>query len=458
MDDIKQVLEERKQVYLEWLVKICQQPSIAAQNLGMAETAALVEELLSGIGATTRQIPTAGYPVVYGEIGDGAPVLSFYDHYDVQPADLLDLWESPPFEPDIRDGTFYARGVADNKGNIIARLAAVDAFVRARGSLPGKIKFIIEGEEEIGSPNLESFALANQDLIAADACIWEAGYTDPQGRPEMYLGVKGILYVELSVRKANVDLHSMWATIIPNAAWHLLRALQTLKDENEHILIPGFYDQVQEPTDADLEALERMPFDEVARLEQLDLHAFSNNLSGQPLLRQHIFQPTCNICGIWSGYTGTGLKTVLPHVASAKLDFRLVPDQDPHALFELLKEHLEKSGFGDVEVTLLAAEHPARTSTDHPFPRLLAETARQVYQREPVVYPITPGTGPMYALCQRFGIPAVSIGVGNADSRNHAPNENIRLDDFWRGITHLIAILDSFHSSQIDPRRENREQ
>lgn len=448
MKDLLQTLDARREVYLDWLVRLCRQPSIAAQDVGMAETAALVEELLGSIGAQTRQVSTEGFPVVYGELGHGERTLAFYNHYDVQPPEPLEEWRSNPFEPDIRDGVFYARGVSDNKGNIAARLAAVDVYRRSRGELPERVKFIIEGEEEIGSPHLDAFAQANQELVRADACIWEAGYTDPQGRPEIYLGVKGILYVEFVDRQANTDLHSMWATIVPSAAWHLLRALATLKDDQGRIRIPGFYDRARQPTPADLEALERMPFDEESRLRQLDLPAFDRGLSGQSLLREHLFQPTANICGIWSGYTGPGLKTVLPNQAQAKLDFRLVPDQDPRELFEALVGHLAAEGYGEVQVDLLAAEHPARTPADHPFVRLVVETARGVYEREPVVYPIVPGTGPMYPLCQRYGIPAVSVGVGNADSRNHAPNENIRLDDFYRGIAHLLAVLERFPESE----------
>jgi acetylornithine deacetylase/succinyl-diaminopimelate desuccinylase-like protein len=383
--------------------------------------------------------------VVFGEMsGKSDKTLSFYDHYDVQPPEPLEEWESEPFEPDIREGTFYARGVSDNKGNLIARIAAVDAYVRARGELPVNVKFIFEGEEEIGSPNLGDFAEEHQDLIQADGCIWEAGYCDTQGRREVYLGLKGILYVELTARKANVDLHSARAAIVPSPAWHLLRALQTLKDKNERILIPGFYDKVLEPTESDLQALQKMPFDGDGYREQLGLDAFVNDLTGLPLLEQYIFQPTCNICGIWSGYTGEGLKTVLPHEAKVKIDFRLVPNQDPQHLFDLLVKHLENEGFGDIEVELLAAGNPARTPTDHAFAQIVIDAARDVYQHDPIVYPLTPGSGPMYVLCQRFGIPAVSIGVGNENSRNHAPNENIHVQDFYQGIEHLAVILDRF--------------
>jgi acetylornithine deacetylase/succinyl-diaminopimelate desuccinylase-like protein len=445
MQDIFQVIDERRDVYLDWLFQICRQPSIAAQNVGMEETAKLVETLTRDIGAQVQQVPTHGYPVVYGEIGGKSDrTLSFYDHYDVQPPEPLELWESEPFEPEIRSGTFYARGVSDNKGNLVARLAAVDAYLRARGELPVNVKFIFEGEEEIGSPNLADFADAHPDLIKADGCFWEAGYCDVTGRREIYLGLKGILYVQLTARQANTDLHSMWAAIVPSAAWRLLNALHTLKDADDHILIPGFYDSVLAPSAADLEALASMPFDEAGRRQQLGLDAFINGLTGQPLLEKYMFQPTCNICGIESGYTGAGLKTVLTHEAKCKIDFRLVPDQNPHQLFELLKQHLQDAGFGDIEIELLATLSPARTPTDDPFARLVAEGVREVYGHEPIVYPLTPGSGPMYDLCQKHGIPAVSTGVGNENSRNHAPNENIHVKDFYDGIKHLVYILNRF--------------
>ncbi len=445
MNDVFAVIDERKDVYMGWLKEICALPSVAAQGRGMEETADYVENLLGSIGANVRQIPTAGYPVIFGEIaGKDERTLSFYNHYDVQPEDPLDLWESDPFVPEIRDGTFYARGVADNKGNLIARVAAVDAYIRARGEVPVNLKFIFEGEEEIGSPNLSLFAEAHQDLIQANGCIWEAGYCDPKGRREVYLGLKGILYVELSTQQASTDLHSMWAAVVPSGAWRLVHALRSLKDAEEQILIDGFYDAVLKPTESDLAALDTMPFDEAGRKAQYDLPAFVNNLEGIPLKKKLVFQPTCNIAGVWSGYTQAGMKTVLPAQATAKLDFRLVPDQDPEEIFGLLQAHLKKHGFHDVEAKMMAGEHPARTATDSAFAKVVADSVRDVYDHEPVIYPIVPGSGPMYPLCQKFGIPAVSIGVGNEHSRNHAPNENIHVRDFYKGIEHLAVIVDRF--------------
>lgn len=445
MNDIQQIIDERKATYLDWLTELCRQPSVAAQDWGMEDTAEIVERLLTEIGATITRVPTAGYPVIVGQIaGTSDRTLMIYDHYDVQPAEPLELWDSPPFEPEVRNGTFYARGVADNKGNLVARIAAVDAYQRARGELPVNITFIFEGEEEVGSPNLGAFAEDNPQFMNADGCIWEAGYSDAQGRRTVYLGLKGMLYVELHTQQANVDLHSANAAIIPSAAWRLLQAINTLKDADDRVLIPGFYDAVRQPTEADLAALDAMPFEEQAQRERLGITAHINGLTGRALKEKLIFQPTANIAGIESGYTGEGMKTVLPHTAHAKMDFRLVPDQDPDAILQQLRDHLAASGFEDVEVRLMAAEHPARTPIDDAFAQTVIDATKAIHGHDPVVYPMTPGSGPMYPLCQKYGIPAVSIGVGNVNSRNHAPNENIHLHDYYTGIAHIAAIVERF--------------
>lgn len=445
MQDVYDYIDRHADEYVERLRALCRQPSIAAQNKGMIETADMVTGLLGRISSDVRLLPTAGFPVVYGAIpGRSSKTLSFYDHYDVQPPEPLELWDSEPFAAEVRDGRIWARGVADNKGNLVARACAVEAYQQVRGELPLNVKFIVEGEEEIGSPNLPAFAEAHAGLLAADGCIWEAGYKDTQGRPEIYLGVKGILYVELRAAGANIDLHSSWATVVPNPIWRLIWALNSLKDREEQILIPGFYDAVREPTAEEIEALERMGFDEEGQRRQLGLDRFLGGLTGTPLLVKHIFQPTCNVCGISGGYEGPGSKTVLPDRAMLKIDFRLVPDQDPHQVYEQLRQHLDAQGFRDIEIEVLGPEYPARTPMDDPLVEVVVDTARRVYGVEPVVYPLTPGTGPMYDLCQKFGVPAVSTGVGNAESNNHAPNENVVITDFVQGIKHIALIMESF--------------
>ena len=446
MNDLYDYIDQHADDSIAMLRRLLQQPSVAAQNVGMEATAALVKELLDGVGAEARLYDTrGGFPVVYGEIAGAAPkTLSFYNHYDVQPAEPLELWESDPWAAEIRDGRIWARGSSDNKGNLAARIAAVDAFRQVRGGLPLNVKFIVEGEEEIGSPHLEHFATDHPDLCRADACIWEFGGKDIDGRPVVYLGLKGICYVELRVRGANMDQHSSVATSVPNPAWRLVWALASLKGPDERVLIPGFYDNVVPPTADELAALERMPDTEAKRLEQFGIPAFLLGLTGLDLRRRDYFEPTCTISGIESGYTGSGSKTVLPSAAMAKVDMRLVPDQDPHEIFRLLRRHLDAQGFDDIEAILLGPERPARTPLGAPIAQVVIDTYRELHGQEPVVVPTSAGSGPWYELCARFGIDACTAGVGHARSQAHAPNENIYVDDFVTGIKHICAILDRF--------------
>jgi acetylornithine deacetylase/succinyl-diaminopimelate desuccinylase-like protein len=369
----------------------------------------------------------------------------FYNHYDVQPPEPLELWDSPPFAADIRDGHLYARGAADNKGNLVARLAAVEAWlaVRAEG-LPLSVLFVVEGEEEIGSPNLGRFAEENQARLRADGCIWESGYKDTKGRPEILLGVKGILGVELRVRKLNRDLHSALAAVVESAAWRLVWAVNSLKGPDERIRIPGFYDAVRPPDDLDRRMLDAWDYDEAGLLAEIGAKRFVRGLTGEALKEKLLFQPTCNICGFHSGYGGPGGKTVLPAEAAAKLDFRLVPDQDPYDMLSKLRAHLEAEGFDDVEILVDGPEFPARTDPGDPLVKAVVTSARRVYGVEPVVQPLMAATGPMYELCQRWGLPAVGAGIGWAGSRTHSPNENVCLDDLVQGVKHIALIMDEY--------------
>lgn len=445
MQDVFQYIEENKERYIAWLQELCRQPSVAAQNRGMKETANMVEAYIKEVGGETQKIETSGYPIVFGEFEKNKPhTLSFYNHYDVQPEDPIDLWDYPPFGAEIHDGKIYARGVADNKGNLIARLAAVDAFLKVRGELPINVKFIIEGEEEIGSVHLGEFIEQHKDLIQADGNIWEFGYKDAKGRLNISNGVKGMCYVELVCRGANTDLHSSNAAIVENPAWRLTWALSTLKTPDEKVQIKGFYDKVAKPTLEELEALKKMDYQERETLDSIGLDSFLLDLSGLPLKEKLVYQPTCTICGLVSGYTGEGSKTVLPSEARAKIDFRLVPHQDPEEIYALLRAHLDEHGFSDIEMISHAGAFAAKTDPGNALVQSVTETAREVYGSEPNQVPMSPGTGPMYDLCQKLGIPSVSVGVGHPNSRNHAPNENIFVNDFIDGIKHIAAIIEDF--------------
>lgn len=449
MDKFQQYVNANKERFIAELQDACRQPSVAAQNWGMREMAEKVLARLQKLGADARLIPVGdGAPVVYGEIGEGKRTLVIYDHYDVQPPEPLELWESGPWDAVIREGKLYARGVADNKGNLMCRIHAIESYIAAFGALPLKIKFVVEGEEEIGSIHLPQFVKENRALLeGADGCLWEAGYKDVNERPVISCGVKGIVYVELHAHGARRDLHSAQAAIVVNPAWRLVWALATLKDADDNILIDDFNKHVRAPTEAEMDALKTIPYDEQKVKAELGIKAFIRNLTGIELLKKYLYEPTCTICGLYAGYIGEGSKTVLPNHAFAKIDFRLVPNLTPDLVVDLLKKHLARRGFDDIEIKLTeTGEEVARSPLDSAIVQAAIQAARQVYRQEPIVYPTMAGSGPMYPLCQALGIPAVSAGVGWHDSRSHAPNENIRLADYFEGIEFVRALIDQFAS------------
>lgn len=436
-------VDSNRERFTSDLQELVRQPSIAAQNVGMDATVSLVRAALERIGATVRVTSSGGYPVVYGELrGDSDTTLLSYNHYDVQPPDPLELWHYPPFGAEIHDGKLFARGVSDNKGNFLSRVQAVEAILRTRGSLPISMKWVVEGEEEIGSPNLPAFTRAHGDLLKADACLWEAGYKDVEDRPVIRLGMKGILYLELRARGPKMDYHSSQAVILPNPAWDLIWALGTLRSRDGHITIPGFYDDVEPVSGAEREVLSRIPINEAKLKAQMGVSEFNRDLHGSDIAVALATEPTCNVAGFLSGYTGQGQKTVLPAEAMVKMDIRLVPDMDPHKIYESIRSHLDANGFEHIDASIVSAEKAGKTPVDHPFVKLVVDTARDVYGTEPVVQPSAAGSGPMH-LFGELGIPCASIGVGWVSSQNHAPNESIRLSDYWEGIKHVIAIIDS---------------
>ena len=430
-------IEQHKDSFIEELRTFCAQPSISATGEGIEEMTEMVRQEMLNLGAEVQILEVApGEPqVVYASLGQGDKTLLIYNHYDVQPADPLELWDSPPFEPTLRNGKMYGRGVSDNKGNLLYRIQAIRAWLETVGPLPFKINWFIEGEEETGSPNLEPFCLANAHLLKADGCVWEMGGVDEAGRPELSLGAKGLLYVELSVKSLNGDQHSSVGTIAPNAAWRLTWALSTLKAPDETILIDGLMDDVAPPNETDLKLLESIPFEEKARMEALGISQWVGGVSGFEALKRHLFSPTCTICGIEGGYTGQGQKTVLPSTAKAKVGFRLVPNMEPDKIAHLLREHLDKHGFEDVKMEVLGGEHPGKSSPDANVVKAALAAAREVYpEHEPVVYPLTAGTGPVWPVAIAHGTPMVSFGASYPGQNLHAPNENIRLDDYFKAI------------------------
>jgi acetylornithine deacetylase/succinyl-diaminopimelate desuccinylase-like protein len=429
------------------LSQLTAQPSVAAQNWGLEECAQLVGEMLRKRGFVVEILPTGGAPVVYGERkGRGDKTLLFYNHYDVQPAEPLELWVSPPFEPQVRDGKLYARGVSDDKGHITSRLFAIDALLAADSELPCNVKFIIEGEEEISSVHLPEFVRLNQSRLAADACVWEFGGVDHREVPMQYLGMRGICYVELSVETASIDAHSgLGGSIFPNAAWRLVWALNSIKGPDERIRLPGHYDDIVPPSPRDRELVEDLPEVADEYRNRYGVSHFLKGLTGGVELRlAEAFEPTCTICGLNSGYQGTGSKTVLPARASAKVDFRLVPNQTPEKVLESLRAHLDAQGFSDVKVTYLGGEAPGRTDPEDPFVQLVVKTAEPVYGQPMQIVPMIGGSGPNHAFLEYLKLPIVTAGIGHPGAQAHAPNENIRLDLYEKGAKHITRILTEF--------------
>jgi len=450
LEKIYEYIDSHQQNFIRNLVRLVKQPSVSARNEGIQECAKMVEEIMKKVGFSTKFIQEKKEnPVIYGELKakKSKKTLLFYNHYDVQPPEPLEEWVCDPFSAEIREGKIYGRGVSDNKGNIISRLKAVQAFLETTGEVPINIKFVIEGEEEIGSPNLPPIIKKYKDLFSADAAIWEFGGTDRHGRPTIYLGLKGVLSVELEARGASRDVHSANAPLIPNPAWRITWALNALKNEREEILIEGFYDDVETPSKEEIECLKEIPFEEEEEKKELELREFLHNASGLDALKALLYKPTCTINGFLSGYTGTGSKTVLPNKATVKLDFRLVPRQMPEIILKKLVKHLKSRGFGDIEVIDHGSTEPVKTPITDKFVQTVVKTAEKVYNKRAVVYPTSAGSGPMHLFRNWLGYPIVSVGCAHAESRGHAPNENITVDGFVQGTKFMAAIIQDFASS-----------
>jgi len=450
MADYKKVdayLEKNIDKSIAELSRLVAQPSVGAQNLGMKECAALVGEMLKARGFKVEIMATDGAPVVFGERkGKSDKTLLIYNHYDVQPPEPLELWETPPFEPSLCNGKLYGRGVSDDKGHIAARLFAIDALLDEQGELPCNIKFIIEGEEETSSVHLYDFILKNKDRLKADACMWEFGSVNSHETPIQYLGLRGICYVELSVETANRDVHSgTGGSIFPNAAWRLVWALSTLKGEDERILIPGFYDGIQPPSARDRELMSALPEISEEYKSMYGVKNFVKGLTGGVDLRmEEVFVPTCTICGLTSGYQGPGSKTVLPARASAKVDFRLEVGQDPADIRKKLRAHLDAQGFSDVMITDLGGDKAARTDPDDPFIQLVAKVAEEVYEVPMQLVPMIGGSGPSYPFVHDLGLPVAMAGIGYPETGAHAPNENVRVDLYLKHARHMARIINEF--------------
>lgn len=428
---------------VEDLRNLCAIPGMAGRPEELKAAADWVARALEDCGLRVQSLSAGGPPVVLAEREvPGRPTILFYDHYDVQPAGDEREWRFPPFVLRLYRRRLYARGAVDNKGTLLARLWALRAWQELEGGLPVGVRFLVEGEEEVGSPHLADFVLTHAERLRADGCIWESGSISSDGRPHLYLGMKGLLSVELEVRGATTELHSGWATIAPNPAWRLVWALSRLKSPDEEILIDGFYDAVEGPGHEEIRKSRRLPFPERDYLEAWKVPSFLQGMSGSTLLLCQFYSPTCNISGLAGGHTGNGDRTIIPARAWARLDFRLVPRQRPEEVLEQLRRYLDQEGFGDIQIRVLGFPlRPFRTPPEAPFVRAVVEATRRAFGKNPAVFPIAGGSGPIFFFGQGLGMPVVGLGIGHPGSQVHGANENVRLSDLERGIVHVAVLL-----------------
>lgn len=431
------------------LFEFLAQPSISTLGVGISEMASMLAARMEELGIRTKVMPGPGHPFVYGErmVDPAKPTVLVYGHYDVQPVEPLDAWSTDPFKPVVRDGRIYARGAGDNKGQLYAQLMGVKATMEVRGELPLNVKFLFEGEEENGSPNLEGFVRRNRRMLKADVVYTSDGPVHESGRPMLVFGVRGLLYVELTARGAARDLHSgNWGGPVPNPAWELVKLLGTMKGPSGRVLIEGFYDGARRPTRAERAAFGRIPLDRGSVARSLELETAQIAAAGE-FYAKLMAEPTLNICGIYGGYTGRGAKTVIPSSASVKMDMRLVPDQDPADIFRKLERHVARHAPG-VAIRLMSSTPPSRTSIDGPFAAPIARAVKDATGMDPVLYPSLGATLPDHAFTRVLGTPSVIVPYANIDESNHAPNENIKVENFARGIKCCAAVMESLSRTE----------
>jgi acetylornithine deacetylase/succinyl-diaminopimelate desuccinylase-like protein len=421
---------------------------VSAKNEGIEECAKLVSKLLkkSGISSEILRLKKNVAPIVFGEIKskqNPGKTLMFYNHYDVQPAEPFDLWDDPPFSGTRKGNKIFGRGATDDKGELITRIKAVEACLKTTGDVPCNVKFVIEGEEETGSAHIEDYLKKYQKKFSCDGVIWEFGYVDAKNRPIIGLGMKGLLFVELSVKESIRDAHSSLAVLIKNPAWRLIDAIKTLRDSDGKILIKDWYKEVTPFSKIDLELIKKEPFDENVFKKEFGVKSFVGKKKGMAAKKALVGDATCNIAGFLSGYTGNGAKTVLPGDALVKIDFRLIPKMDPKKQILRLKKHLKSKGFEDVKIKVFHGEAAARTNSTDPFVTQVKNAADKSFGTS-ILNVSNAGTGPMYPFVDILKTPCISIGSTYMFSRIHSPNEFARIDLLKKTTKCMCLIMQNF--------------
>ncbi|HFI0449562.1 TPA: M20/M25/M40 family metallo-hydrolase [Streptococcus suis] len=439
------------QHYFEKLKVLISKKSIFAQQIGLLDVATYLKEIFEEAGAEVILDDSYAAPFVMAKFVATVPnakTLIFYNHYDTVPADADQVWEKGnPFELTISDGYIYGRGVDDDKGHITARLSALKKYqARQNGHLPVNVIFIMEGAEESASVDLDKYlAKYKEDLLGADLLVWEQGHRNSLHQLEIAGGNKGIVTFDLQVKSADLDIHSSYGGVIDSASWYLLSALQSMRAADGRILVDGIYEQVQEPNERELALVEEFALATSQSMQDIYGLTLPTLVEDRrAFLKRLYFEPSITIEGLSTGYLGQGVKTIIPAQASAKMEVRLVPGLEPHDVLDKIRQHLDKHGFDKVEVIFTLGEMSYRSDMSHPAIVNVIELAKKLTPEGVAVLPTSPGTGPMHTVFHALGVPIAGFGLGNANSRDHAGDENVSIADYYSHVELVEELIASY--------------
>ncbi|HEM4973470.1 M20/M25/M40 family metallo-hydrolase [Streptococcus suis] len=439
------------QTYFEKLKVLISKKSIFAQQIGLLDVATYLKDMFEEAGAEVVLDDSYAAPFVMATFKASvrdAKTLIFYNHYDTVPADADQVWEKGnPFELTISDGYIYGRGVDDDKGHITARLSALKKYqARQDGHLPVNVIFIMEGAEESASVDLDKYlSKYKEHLIGADLLVWEQGHRNSLHQLEIAGGNKGIVTFDLQVKSADLDIHSSYGGVIDSASWYLLSALQSMRAADGRILVGGIYEQVQEPNERELALVEEFAL--ATSQSMKDIYGLTLPTlveDRREFLKRLYFEPSITIEGLSTGYLGQGVKTIIPAQASAKMEVRLVPGLEPHDVLDKIRQHLDKHGFDKVEVIFTLGEMSYRSDMSHPAIVNVIELAKKLTPEGVAVLPTSPGTGPMHTVFHALGVPIAGFGLGNANSRDHAGDENVSIADYYSHVELVEELIASY--------------
>lgn len=439
-DELKQYAYEHRHDF-DRLVEF---KSVSAKKSELPETAAWIADTFRDLGAQEVEKWTdfgEDNPVVFASFKgqNQDKTILFYNHYDVQPAEPFDEWKTEPFKVTEKDGFFYGRGISDDKGELMYRLTLLK-YYKEHGGLPVNVKFFVEGEEEVGSLRTPKYAEKHSEQLSCDACVWEGGGYNNMDHYQVVGGLRGIISFDVEVTTADVDMHSSLASYAESAPWRLVKGLSSLRDTNGHILIDGFYDTVDKMSPEEEKLAEEQDFNLENAKKDAGLRRTVNDYNP---LKELVNMPTISINGLSAGYQGTGVKTVIPRHASAKLDCRLSPHQDPEKMMQLVREQLVKNGFPDLEVHMNLGEPGYRADVNDEFVKLAMDEAKKYYSPETKYVLNAAGGGPA-DMVNTLGVPTLSIGCGYAGAKAHGPNENIRVKDYTDAVQYLGNLLNAY--------------